>query len=102
VEETPAEAADEPIWMAEAARRRRAGAPRPAGMYALIEAVTSGQWTHDYPITAGHARELGLPINPELPREVYELMRLYPQQGKGRPTVEYIPMPIAPPSRKDK
>ena len=29
----------------------------------LIEAVTSGQWTHDYPITAGHARELGLPIN---------------------------------------
>ena len=95
-------AADEPIWMAEAARRRRAGASRPAGMYALIEAVTSGQWTHDYPITAGHARELGLPVNHELPREVYELMRLYPQQGKGRPTVEYIPMPITPPTPKDK
>lgn len=99
---TTTAAADEPIWMAEAARRRRAGASRPVGMYALIEAVTSGQWTHDYPITAGHARELGLPVNPELPREVYELMRLYPQQGKGRPTVEYIPMPIAPPTPRDK
>ena len=101
---SPAErhrSADEPIWMAEAARRRRAGAPRPAGTYALIEAVTSGQWTHDYPITAGHARELGLPVNSSLPIEVYELMRLYPQPGKGRPSVEYIPIPIAPPTPKD-
>jgi ClpP class serine protease len=97
----PEATAPEPIWMAEAARRRRAGAAKPAGMFALIDAVTSGQWTHDYPITAGHARELGLPIMDDLPREVYELMRLYPQPGKGRPSVEYIPLPIAPSAPKD-
>jgi ClpP class serine protease len=102
VEPAAAPAAGEPVWMAEAARRRRAGASRPAGTYALIEAVTSGQWTHDYPITAGHARELGLPIACELPEQVYELMRLYPQAGRGRPSVEYIPLPIAPPARKRK
>lgn len=70
-----------------------------ASRYELIDAVTSGRWTHDYPITADHARELGLPVRTELPRQVFELMALYPQPTRGRPTVEYIPLPSPPRSR---
>ena len=37
------------------------------GRPALVHALTSGRWTHDYPITASHARALGLPVTTELP-----------------------------------
>ena len=33
--------------------------------------LTDGRWTHDFPITAKAARELGLRINTDMPREVY-------------------------------
>jgi ClpP class serine protease len=59
--------------------------------------LTSGTWTHDYPITVDQARELGLQVRTDLPPEVYQLMELYPQAGAGRPSVEYIPVPYAPP-----
>lgn len=59
----------------------------------LAEIVTSGRWTHDYPISVEEARQLGLPISTDVPTEVYQLMNLFPQAGGGRPTVEYIPMP---------
>jgi len=61
---------------------------------ALAEKLSSGAWTHDYPITAAEAKELGLPITTEMPNEVLELMSLYPQpvraHGGG---VEYLPVP---------
>jgi hypothetical protein len=41
--------------------------------------------------------ELGLPINTNLPREVYELMDLYPQVGRQRPSVQYVPLPYRDP-----
>lgn len=44
-------------------------------------------------ITVEEATEMGLPVNVELPRSIYELMDLYPQPQGGRPTVQYIPMP---------
>ncbi|MFS8907834.1 SDH family Clp fold serine proteinase, partial [Synechococcus sp. OH2] len=59
----------------------------------LIQALTSGRVTHDYPITAEEARELGLPISTELPPQIYALMDLYPQASIGRPSVQYIPTP---------
>ncbi|NMC11574.1 MAG: hypothetical protein GYA34_01685 [Chloroflexi bacterium] len=59
----------------------------------LAEIMTSGRWTHDYPISVEEARQLGLPINTDVPTEVYQLMNLFPQAGGGRPTVEYIPVP---------
>lgn len=59
----------------------------------LAEALTSGQWTHDYPISLEHAQKLGLPVESGLPPEVYALMDLYPQPGQRRPSVQYIPMP---------
>ena len=61
---------------------------------ALAQKLASGTWTHDYPISAEEARELGLPVSTEIPDRVLELMALYPQpvhtQQGG---VEYLPVP---------
>jgi ClpP class serine protease len=62
----------------------------------LAETLSSGKWTHDYPISVDEARSLGLPVSTEMPVEVYKLMSLYPQTSQRRPSVEYIPMPYAP------
>jgi ClpP class serine protease len=62
----------------------------------LARILSSGRWTHDYPITVDEAEELGLPISTDMPEEVYQLMSLYPQTSQRRPTVEYIPMPYPP------
>jgi ClpP class serine protease len=59
----------------------------------IVETLTSGQVTHDYPITVEEATELGLPVTVGLPPIIYNLMELYPQPRGGRPSVQYIPMP---------
>ncbi len=59
----------------------------------LADQLSNGLWTHDYPIGVDVARELGLPVNTDVPAEVYQLMSLFPQAGRGRPSVLYIPMP---------
>ena len=59
----------------------------------LADVLTTGRWTHDYPILVEEGRQLGLPISTEMPTEVYQLMNLFPQAGSGRPSVEYIPVP---------
>ena len=55
--------------------------------------LSSGTWTHDYPIDSEHARGLGLPVSEAMPKEVYTLMALYPQPTQRRPSVEYVPIP---------
>lgn len=62
----------------------------------LARLLTQGTWTHDYPIDVDQIRQFGLPVSTDLPREVYELMRLYPQPAQRRPSVEYVPTPYAP------
>jgi ClpP class serine protease len=59
----------------------------------LADLLASGTWTHDYPITVSEAQGLGLDISTEVPQEVYDLMDLYPQTSRGRPSVQYIPGP---------
>jgi len=59
----------------------------------LAKTLSSGRWTHDYPITAGHARELGLNVTTELPEEYYRLMNLYPQPLRQSQAVEFLPQP---------
>ena len=61
---------------------------------ALAEKLTSGLWTHDYPIWASTAKSLGLSISTDMPDDVFQLMKLYPQpvrmqSGGG---VEYLPV----------
>ena len=66
---------------------------KPENIENIIQALTTGQVTHDYPVTVEEAAEMGLPVTVGLPRIVYDLMELYPQPQGGRPSVQYIPMP---------
>jgi ClpP class serine protease len=68
--------------------------------FALAHLLSSGTWTHDYPITVGEALEMGLPVSTDMPSVVYDLMQLYPQSSQRRPSVEYIPLPYGPPERR--
>jgi len=66
---------------------------QPENIEKIVDALTTGQVTHDYPVTVEEATELGLPITVGLPRSIYNLMEFYPQPQGGRPSVQYIPMP---------
>jgi ClpP class serine protease len=62
----------------------------------LAAKLSTGTWTHDYPIFFSTARELGLPISTDMPRGILELMQLYPQPVRaqsGGGGVEYLPVP---------
>lgn len=64
----------------------------------IAKMLSEGRWTHDYPIDFELAKEMELPVNDRMLKEVYELMELYPQSGMRRPSVEFIPTPYAPPA----
>jgi ClpP class serine protease len=57
--------------------------------------LVSGKWTHDYPITTEEASALGLHVETEMPKAVYQLMNLYPQANPRRPSVTYVPLPYS-------
>src|SRR5581483_5640824 len=59
----------------------------------LAELLTSGAWTHDYPITVEEARRIGLRVSTDMPRDILRLMSLYPQPTRRQPSVEYLPVP---------
>lgn len=64
-----------------------------AAAEALAAKLAGGHWTHDYALTADEALKLGLPVKVDMPKEVMELMKLYPQpvQQSG---VEYLPIEL--------
>lgn len=51
--------------------------------------LASGRWTHDYPIEAGEAREIGLNVSTNMPADITELMALFPDR-LSRTSVKYI------------
>jgi ClpP class serine protease len=61
----------------------------------LAAKLSTGTWTHDYPIFFTTARELGLPVSTDMPKGILELMQLYPQpvRSQGGAGVEYLPVP---------
>ena len=59
----------------------------------LADLLSTGTWTHDYPITFEKAKEIGLKVRSDIPREFMQLMSLYPQPVRRQPTVEYLPIP---------
>jgi ClpP class serine protease len=63
----------------------------------IADQLTSGQWTHDYPLTFETLAQIGLPVSRELPTEAFALMDLYPQVGRQRPSVQYVPLPYREP-----
>ena len=78
----------------DAARQLLAGRMAEAQADALAEKMSTGTWTHDYPITSAIAKELGLPISEDMPKEIVELMQLYPQPVRSQSSggVEYLPI----------
>jgi len=105
VEQKPvAELEDQTLMLADVARkaqrqvselvRRLLQGKVPEGkLEGTVAALTDGRYTHDYPIWAHEARELGLNVSTDLPEKIYQLMALYPQPVQRRPSVQYIPVP---------
>lgn len=59
----------------------------------LAELLSTGTWTHDYPITVEEGLRLGLKVRTDMPKEILQLMSLYPQPVRRQPSVEYLPIP---------
>jgi ClpP class serine protease len=96
-----ADLAEKALRQVEQAVRDLLAGSLPADKAAVVaHALSSGMWTHDYPISVTEARNLGLPVSTDMPSEVFDLMQLYPQTAQRRPSVEYIPMPYGPPDRR--
>jgi len=58
--------------------------------------LSTGTWTHDYPITVQQAQQLGIKASSDMPSEILDLMSLYPQPVRRQPSVEYLPFPRIP------
>jgi hypothetical protein len=59
----------------------------------IADELTTGKWTHDFPLTVEALLEMGLRVTTDLPVEAFNLMDLYPQVGRQRPSVQYVPTP---------
>ncbi|MBE3584060.1 MAG: ATP-dependent Clp protease proteolytic subunit [Limnochordaceae bacterium] len=59
----------------------------------LAEQLSTGRFTHDYPITYEEAVRMGMNVSTDMPEEIYRLMDLYPQPAARRPSVGYVPLP---------
>jgi ClpP class serine protease len=67
----------------------------------LAARLSTGTWTHDYPITVEEAQRLGLNARSDIDADVLQLMTLYPQPVRRQRTVEYLPgQRHAPPKRE--
>jgi ClpP class serine protease len=58
----------------------------------LAKLLSSGTWTHDYPIGFDEAARLGLKVSSEMPQEVMQLMSLFSQPMRRQPSVQYVPV----------
>ena len=67
----------------------------------LADLLSSGTWTHDYPITFEEAQKLGLKVSSDMPPEILQLMSLFPQPVRKQPSVEFLPIPHRQRSRKE-
>ena len=61
-------------------------------VHKIASTLSRGKWTHDYPITAEDAKELGLPVDVDIPESILGLLSLYPQPVKRSGGVEYLPV----------
>ena len=61
----------------------------------LAGVLSSGHFTHDYPLTYEELLSFDLPVSTDVPDDVYLFMRLFPQPKQAIPSVSYTP--FAPP-----
>ncbi|MCV2867098.1 ATP-dependent Clp protease proteolytic subunit [Defluviimonas sp. WL0002] len=66
----------------------------------IAKLLSSGTWTHDYPIPAHEAQEIGLNVVTEMPEDVLTMMTLYPQPVRQSGGVEFLPGPHQPAPRR--
>ena len=59
----------------------------------MAKLLTSGTWSHEYPITYERAQKLGLHVRIDMPENMLRLMPLYPQPVRRQPSVDYLPLP---------
>jgi ClpP class serine protease len=59
----------------------------------VAQKLSRGQWTHDYPIFVDEAKEIGLLVSTDMPKDMLELMALFPQPVRTSGGVEYLPEP---------
>lgn len=59
----------------------------------IAKLLSSGQWTHDYPILPEEAKKIGLRVTVGVPKEVMELMNLFPQPTRSQSPIEFLPTP---------
>lgn len=57
----------------------------------ILEELASGKYTHDHPITFNEAKELGLKVSSDVPKDVYRFIQLFPQQRTQQSAVQYLP-----------
>lgn len=60
------------------------GTVSPNAARALAQELSSGRWTHDYPIDCEEAAELGLNVSTAMPVDILELMALFPDRLSKR------------------
>ncbi|MEM9616679.1 MAG: hypothetical protein AAF936_01865 [Pseudomonadota bacterium] len=73
-----------------AARELLAGTVSENAAVAVAEQLSSGRWTHDYPIAFDEARELGLNVSNNMPKEIMQMMALFPDTVRRNPSVRYV------------
>ena len=89
-----ADQAEKAIWqIREGVREFLIDTMAPEEADRLARLMSEGTWTHDHPISFSQAKELGLPVNREMPKEILELMEFFPQPVRQQPAVEYLPIP---------
>src|SRR6266404_1586534 len=81
------------LQVSEAVRELLADKIPPERADELVRLLSTGTWTHDYPITYEAAKSLGLPVRSDIPDEFIDLLALYPQPVRRSPAVEYLPVP---------
>ncbi|MCB2113750.1 MAG: ATP-dependent Clp protease proteolytic subunit [Parvularculaceae bacterium] len=72
-----------------AARELLSGTISDNAAMAVADQLATGKWTHDYPIEAGEAREIGLNVSTDFPDDISELMALFPDR-LSRSNVKFI------------
>ncbi len=73
-----------------AARELLSGTVSENAAISIAEQLSSGRWTHDYPIHHDEALELGLNVSLDMPNEIMQLMALFPETVRRTTGVKYI------------
>jgi ClpP class serine protease len=73
-----------------AARELLTGTVPPDAAARIAQLLSSGRWTHDYPIEAAEARAIGLKVSNDVPPDLMELMSLFPSSLRRNSGVKWF------------